>query len=368
MSAQQYALVYIGTVTISGSRGIYASRLNLENGSLTPPTLAATTEDPNFLTTDPSKHFLYCTGQTTKTELPSHTVAGFAIDHSQGTLTPINSQVVDAMSCCHISTGLDGSVLFAADYGNGKAAAFPLNANGSIASPVTLIVYDKATQIDPDRQDEPHVHSINPNISGRYAFVCDFSADTFHVYAIDGKTKGLTLVSSTPAAPGSGPRHLTCHPNGKWIYAIHELNGTISVLNFDAKTGQLTTKQTVSMLPEGFRGKNTTAEIALSPDLRFLYGSNRGHDSLAFYQVHPETGLLTLQGFVATQGQHPRNFTIDPTGRFMLVSNMDSNNVVVFRLNSETGKPEYMGEEIQLAMPMRVEIILPDVEHHAARL
>jgi 6-phosphogluconolactonase len=365
MAAYEQSLVYIGTETTGGSEGIYATRLDLKTGQLDAPTLAVRAGGPAFLTTDPSKRFLFCTGKQTNSELPFHTVAGFSIDRESGTLTPTNHQRVDGMRCCHISTGRSGRVLFAADYGNGRAASFPLDSKGCIGLPATQLIYDTATHVVPDRQDKPHAHSINPDTSNQYALVCDFSADTVRTYALDADTRMLTLVDSASTPPGSGPRHLTCHPNGKWIYVIHELNGTISCHDFDAASGHLTTKQTVPTLPETFKGENTTAEIALSPDLRFLYGSNRGHDSIAYYRLDPETGMLAPQGIVATRGQHPRNFTIDPTGRFMLVSNRDSNTVVVFRLDPETGKPEFTGHALSLSMPMSLAIIPRDEAPHA---
>jgi 6-phosphogluconolactonase len=352
IAMDDYAWVYIGTETKGSSEGIYASRLNLNTGKLDAPVLAAATGTPGFLTMDPSQRFLFCTGKPMGSGQPFNTVSGFAVDPKQGTLTAINGQAVEAMACCHISTSPDGSVLFAADYGHAKVATFPLSPDGRIGSPAQQIVYDTATQVVPGRQDAPHVHSINPDVSGRYVFVCDFSADAIKTYALDADAKTLTQVGSTPTAAGSGPRHLTCHPNGKWVYAIHELNGTITAMRFDADAPLLETVQTISTLPAGFTDDNTTAEIALSPDQRFLYGSNRGHDSIAYYSVDPATGLLSRIGIVSTEGQHPRNFTIDPTGRYMLVSNRDSDNVVLFELDTETGKPTFTGQQLHISRPM----------------
>jgi len=362
MRTRRDAFVYIGTEAARGSRGIYLTRMDLGSGQLDQPTLVAATDSPTFLCTDPSKRFLYCTGKASTSGLPFNTVTGFAIRPDDGQLTLVNAQAVAELACCHISTGLGGRVLLAADYGHAKVATFPLDENGHIAPPATLLVYDTATNAVPNRQQVPHVHSINPDVSSRYAFVCDFSADAVKTYALDTGVKQLALVRTTPTDAGAGPRHLTCHPNGKWVYVIHELNGTLSAFDFDGRTGELVHMQTVTTLPADFTGENTTAEIALSPDARFLYASNRGHDSIATYRVDPKTGMLTPQGCVATEGQHPRNFTIEDSGRFMLVSNRDSDTVTVFRLDAETGAPVFTGQQLSLAMPMRIEIIRPRAE------
>jgi 6-phosphogluconolactonase len=352
-------LVYIGTVTSGASEGIYLSLLNLETGRLSVPVLAVAANHPNFLTTDPENRFLYCTGKPAGQSEPFDVVSAFSIDRETGGLTPINGHAGEALSFCHISTALGGRVLLGADYGNGKVATFPLGANGRIGPVATVIVYDEASAADPSRQDAPHVHSINPDVAGRFVFVCDFSADKVRSYALDPEAMQLAPAAVSPTTPGSGPRHLVCHPNGKWVYVINELGGSISAFDANSETGSLTHKQTVPTLPPDFDGKNTTAEIALSPNLRFLYGSNRGHDSIVCYRVDRETGLLTQQAIVSTEGEHPRNFAIDPTGRVMLVSNRDTDNVVVFRLNPETGIPAYTGHQIQLSNPMGIKIMLP---------
>lgn len=357
MKSSESVWIYIGTETSYSSRGIYRSRLDLGTGELDQPVLAAELSSPAFLTTDPSKQFLYCTGKPGNGDLPYNTVSGFMIDHASGALTKINSQTIENMACCHISCSLGGSVLLGADYGHGMAASFPLDSDGSIAEPETVLKYDSPSMVVPSRQNAPFVHSINMDVSGSYVFVCDFSGDKIHIYKIDPETKKLRAANVVTVAPGAGPRHLVCHPDGKLVYVINELNATISVFDFDTSTGALELLQTVTTLPKKFKGENTTAEIALSPDLRFLYGSNRGHDSIAYYRVNSETGELSPQGSVSTEGEHPRNFTIDPTGKFMLVSNRDSDNVTVFRLDPETGKPIYTGNQIKLSMPMRIEFV-----------
>ncbi len=218
--------VYIGTDTSRSSRGIYRSRLDLESGELDQPVLAAELTSPAFMTVDQSKQFLYCTGKRNNGEL--HTVTGFKIDHDTGHLAKITSQTVENMACCHISCGLDGRVLLGADYGHGMAASFPVDSNGSISTPATVVKYDSPSMVVPSRQNAPYVHSINIDVSENYVFVCDFSGDKIHIYKIDAETKKLSLANVTTVAPGAGPRHLVCHPNGKLVYVINELNATIS--------------------------------------------------------------------------------------------------------------------------------------------
>ena len=354
------ALVYIGTVTTSGSQGVYLSRLDLETGCLSEPTLAAEASSPNFLTTGPGNRFLYCTLKPVGQSQPSKVVLAFTIDRKTGSLTPISSQSCQALSFCHISTALEGRVLLGADYGHGKVATFPLGPDGHIGPVSTVLAYDKAQAVVPDRQNAPHVHSINPDMTGRFVYVCDFSADSVRSYALDSETLQLTPAAVTPVDPGSGPRHLVSHPNGEWVYVINELSSTIVGFDADSENGSLKHKQTVPTLPPDFRSNNTAAEIALSPDLRFLYGANRGHDSIACFRVDPDTGLLTQQAIVSVEGQHPRYFVIDATGRFLLASNRDSDNVVVFRLDRATGVPVYTGHQVRLSKPMGIQIIHPE--------
>ena len=359
MENHDSVFVYIGTETTRGSRGIYQCSLDLHTGALTDLIVAAETGSPGFLCTDPKQQFLYCTGKPSNPDLPYHTVTSFSIDPNRGELSLINAQTTEDMTCCHISTAQAGSTLLAADYGHGKAALFPVESNGRMRPASQVLRFEQANNIIPDRQDLPHVHSINPDASHRNVLVCDFSADAIRCYALEDDSHKLLLRSSTAVAPGSGPRHLVCHPNGQWAYVIHELNGTIAVFDMTDAPDSLTLMQEVSTLPPDFSDDNTTAEIVFSPDLRFLYGSNRGHDSIAHYSIDPETGLLSLQGIVSTEGEHPRNFTIDASGRHMLISNRDSDTVTVFRLDPETGVPAFTGHQISLSMPMRIEIMRP---------
>jgi 6-phosphogluconolactonase len=349
--------VYIGTETLGESRGIYSSQLDLRTHELSEPALVAEVASPCFLATDLERRLLYCTGKSSSPELPFYTVSSFAMDDETGGLTPIGSQTITDLQLCHISLALDGKVLLGTDYGHGTAVVFPLQGDGAIDPASALLSFDTAASTIPDRQDSPHVHSINTDVSGKFVFVCDFSADEVKIYRLHATEAKLETIGAVSVSPGSGPRHLVCHPNGRWVYVINELSGTVDVFSFDYINGRLNHRQSISTLPQGFSGSNTAAEIAFSPDHRFLYGSNRGHDSIVTYRLDPETGMLTLCDFTPTEGQHPRYFAIDPSGRLMLVSNRDGNNVVVFRLDEETGIPVYAGYQVELSMPMGVAIV-----------
>ncbi len=350
--------VYIGTNTNQGSEGIYLSHLDLATGHLSAPELVAKLGNPAFLTTDPQQRFLYCTGkEETSVNLEAKAVSVFAIDRAKGSLTYLNSAHLEETVFCHIRTDWRGQALLAADYHQASIASFPLDVDGKLQPAVSFIHHKGYTQVNPTRQDVPHLHSINIDRSNRYAFVCDFSADEVTIYRFEAQNQGLTALNMVKTTPGAGPRHLTTHPNGQWVYVINELNSTITVYKFDADEANLTEIQTVSTLPPDFQGQNTTAEIVISPDLKFLYGSNRGHDSIAHYRLDEQTGTLTFGGRTSTEGEHPRNFTIDPSGQFLLVSNRETDKVVVFRLDSVTGTPIPTGQQIQLSMPMCIKIV-----------
>ncbi|MEM7534619.1 MAG: lactonase family protein [Chloroflexota bacterium] len=367
MTQSTQAYTYISTVTDKESKGIYLSLFDLTTGQLSTPELVAQISNPGFLATDPENRFLYSTSGGTPTGdmiTPVCAVNGFAIDHSNGALTYINGQHIEDTKYSHISTDYATKTLMGADYAKGTIASFPIGDDGSLSPAVSFTAHDGYSMANPKRQESPHLHSINADRSNQYVFVCDFSADEVAVYRLDNETQELTLSSTVKSAPGSGPRHLTTHPNGTWVYAINELAGSITFYTFDTGDGVLTEVQTIGTLPDNFSGDNTSAEIVISPNRQFLYGSNRdisnsGQDTIAYYRIE-ETGELTLGGQVSTQGIHPRNFTVDPTGQFLLVSNRDTDNVVVFRLDAGTGEPIPTGHEMALAGPMCIKMILKD--------
>jgi len=344
--------VYIGTYSGGGSRGIYCVKLDADHGTLSEPVLAAEQQDPGFLRI--SDGILYCTGDPDGEGDKYCTVASYRIGQDDGRLQRISSRQVDKLRFCHISLADNGRVLLGADYRHGKTAAFLLGTEGEIDAVAAVLVYAGASGVNPERQMEPHVHSITPYTKPGYAFVCDFSADAVRCYktSFEDTSCELSLNDSLFVAAGAGPRHLVCHPGGKLVYVINELSNTIATCVFDG--GELELVDEVSTLPADFRGENTAAEIALSPGTRFLYASNRGHDSIAYYSVDAATGALELQGVVSSQGEHPRNFAFTASGKYMVVANRDSNNVVLFKLDKESGEPVYTGTQVQLSQPMGI--------------
>ncbi len=344
--------VYIGTYSYGGSRGIYLSELDLDDATLSPARLVAEISDPGYLRYDAKRRVLFAIGNPAKESLFPATVASFAVKPDGG-LSELSHTIIPKVKCCHIA--VNTSYLFAAAYGAAAVVLFPIDSTGRIssASEVALIEYTKASAANPERQSEPHVHSFTPDYKGEYAFVCDFSMDCIRVYRLTDGASKLDCVSTAKVADGSGPRHLIQHPFLATIYVINELSGTIDAFNFEK--GHLSPMQTISTLPEDFTGKNTAAEIVISPDGLWLYATNRGDDSIVYYRIDAKSGKLERMGWVATQGARPRNMIIDPSGHYMLVANRDSNNVAVFRM--EEGTPTFTGNEIELSVPMGMAVV-----------
>jgi 6-phosphogluconolactonase len=216
------------------------------------------------------------------------------------------------------------------------------------------------SSVNRQRQQSPHAHSINLDAANRFAFVADLGLDQILIYGFDAHTGQLT--PSTPPTsvsvpPGSGPRHFAFHPSGRFAYVINELASTIVAFRYEAQSGNLTPLQTISTLPEGFLESSSTAEIVVHPSGRFVYGSNRGHDSVAVFQVHAETGELTRVQIELTQGQTPRNFVVDPTGKFLLAENQGSNTIVVFRIDPQSGRLTPTGEELAAPVPVCIRFV-----------
>jgi 6-phosphogluconolactonase len=232
-------------------------------------------------------------------------------------------------------------------------AAFPLEADGQLAPHSDFHQHAGTLGPNPRRQDKPHAHMAGFDPSGRWVLICDLGMDRTFVYEVDAE-RGKLAPSGRPAGespPGHGPRHLAFHPNGRFVHVINELIGSITTFAFDAATGELTPLQTISTLPDGFAGENISAEVVVHGSGRLVYGSNRGHDSIAIFACDPETGLLTARGHESTRGQHPRHFDLDPSGRFLYVANQDTDNVVVFRVDAESGALSATGHEVRVGSP-----------------
>ena len=347
---------YVGTYTDGESRGIYRFTLDPASGGASEPVLAAETESPSFLALHPGGRFLYAVGETDAFQgEKTGAVSAFAIDPTSGDLKLLNQQRSMGTGPCHLVVDGSGRNVVVANYGSGTVAVLPVAEDGRLGEPSSVQSHS-GTGPNESRQEGPHAHGIALDATGRRAFAADLGADRVFVYDLDAAT-GALAPSDPPAAalePGAGPRHVVFDPSGAYLYSINELDSTVTVLRHDAASGGLEAVQTVSTLPADFEGESWTAEIVISPDGRFLYGSNRGHDSLAVFAVDPASGRLSAAGHVSTGGHWPRHFSIDSTGRWLLAANQRSDSIVPFRLDPESGMPAPAGSAIVVPSPVCV--------------
>jgi len=353
--------VYIGGRGRRRGGAIYRCRLDLATGAPTAPRVAAEVPNPSFLAIHPSRRFLYCVNEGrgfAGTE--GGGVSAFAISPGSGELTLLNQRPSGGAWPCHITLDRQGSYLLGANYGGGSVFVLPIGKDGRLGER-TAFIQHTGRGVHPKRQTAPHAHSINLDAANRFAFAADLGLDKILVYRFDA-AKGTLAPHEPPfvaTAPGAGPRHFAMHPCGKWAYAINELNSTVTAYAYDAARGVLKPVQTVSTLPKGFDGANACAEVLLHPSGKFLYGSNRGHESIAIFAVDAATGKLRGLGQEPTRGKHPRNFRIDPTGAYLLAANRDTSNVVVFRIDGETGALKATGHSVKVPGPACVKMVWP---------
>jgi 6-phosphogluconolactonase len=345
--------VYVGTYTDGESEGIYRFTLDPLSGETTPPELAAPTSNPSFLALHPRGGFVYAVNETDDFRGErTGAVSAFAIEPGSGTLRPLNQQPSQGAHPCHLLIDEAGKNVLVANYTSGTLAVLPIRPDGSLGAPTDVQVHHGSGP-NASRQEGPHAHGLAFDPAGRHVLAADLGADRVFAYGFDGAAGTLApLEPSAMPEPGSGPRHVAFHPSGRFVYAINELLSTVSLFRYPAGEGEWRPEQTVSTLPDGFQGKSSTAELLLSPDGRFLYGSNRGHDSLAVFSVDSTTGRLSPMGHVPVGGRTPRHFTADPTGRWLLVANQGSDGVVVLRRDPDTGLASPVGEPLAVSKPV----------------
>jgi 6-phosphogluconolactonase len=348
------SLVYFGTFTGAKSKGIYISRFDSTTGSLTSPQLAAEIENPTFLAVAPGEHFLYAVSEVKKIgDKNTGAVNAYAMDAATGKLTLLDQQLSGGSGPCHISVDATDKCLLVANYLAGSIAALPIHADGSLGEATTTIQHF-GSSVNTNRQAVPHAHSIYPAPDNRFVLNCDLGLDKVFAYRLDADAAKLSAGDPpfTTVAPGSGPRHLVFSADGKFVYVINEMGSTIMVFNYDAANAAMTQVQTISTLPKDFSAVSTCAEIALHPSGKFLYASNRGHDSITLFSVDQNTGKLTFVEHQSTLGHKPRHFTVDPSGRWLIAENQDSDSVVVFAIDADTGKLKPTGQTLSLGSPV----------------
>ncbi len=339
--------VYFGTYTHETSRGIYHSRFDTETGELSEPSPAAEIESPSFLALHPNRRFLYAV-----TESEEGSVSGFSIG-ADGELTKINTQPTNGALPCDLEVDATGRMLVVANYRSGSTIAYSIGEDGALSEPTAFRQHEGSSVHE--RQKSPHAHSVDFTFDNRHVIVSDLGIDKVVTFEADPESGGITPFSEVSVTPGSGPRHFAFHPSGKFGYSLGELGSTVTVMSHAG--GKFETIESVSTLPEDFEGHSTTAEIAVHPSGRFVYASNRGHDSIAVFSIDPTGERLTRIAVIKTGGARPRNFGIDPSGRYLLAANQDTDNVVVFKIDQETGILHPTGGEIEVDAPVCVQFV-----------
>lgn len=351
-------LVYVGTYTGPKSKGIYRMHLDLATGQLSPAEVAAETPSPSFLALHPSGRFLYAANEVADFQGKNGSISAFALDPKTGGLTFLNKQSSHGDGPCHLIVDRAGKNVLLANYGAGSIACLPIGADGKLGD-ATAAIQHQGSSVDKSRQEGPHAHSINLDHDNRFAFAADLGLDKVLVYRFN-PGKGTLVPNNPPSAsvdPGSGPRHFAFHPKGRTAYVINEMKSTVTAFTYDPKAGMLTPMQTLSTLPAGFTGNTSCAEVQVHPSGKFLYGSNRGHDSIATFKIDAATGRLTATGHQSTGGKTPRNFSIDPTGKYLLAANQGSDNIVVFKINPDTGALTPTGQSVEVPSPVCVKML-----------
>jgi 6-phosphogluconolactonase len=350
--------VYIGTYTKpEKSKGIYLFSLDASSGKLTSKGLAGEVASPSFLAVHPSRRYLYAAGEVdTFKGKKSGAVSAFSIGQD-GRLALLNQQPSGGSGPCFVAIDKTGRNALVANYNAGSVACLPIEADGKLKEP-TSIVQHEGSSVNPQRQKEPHAHSINLSPDNRFALAADLGTDQILIYRLDAEKGTLTAAGAARVPPGSGPRHFAFHPNGKFAYAINEMASTVTAFAWDGEKGELTPPiETTTTLPAGFVGTTYCAEVQVHPSGKFLYGSNRGHDSITVFTIDQETGRITAVETESTRGKWPRNFGIDPSGRWMIVANQNSDSLSVFKIDQASGKLDPVGETVECFSPVCVKFL-----------
>ena len=348
--------IYVGTYTQGASEGIYRLTMDAETGALSEPVLVAKANNPSYLAIHPTGRFLYAVAEIGDHEGRATGLLSAYKLETNGTLTLLNEEETRGAHPCHVSLDSRGRYALVANYSGGSVAVFPIADDGRL-EPASGFAQHEGASVDPRRQQAPHAHAIFFDTAEQRAYAADLGLDKILIYAFDETTGTIQPQAHASVPPGGGPRHFTFHPTKPLAFTNNEMTSSVTGFEVDPSNGALQPIQTISTLPADFAGSNSTAQILASTDGRFLYVSNRGHDSIAMFAVNQEEGTLTAMGHQSTMGQTPRNFNIDPRGRFLVAANQQSDTLVVFRIHPETGRLNDTGHRATIPSPVCVQFL-----------
>ena len=360
MSTSTYAsepIVFISAFRPGSEGAIHAYRFDNQSGQFTLLNRTSDVDNPFFLAISPGGKHLYAIDAEKFSGKDDEFVAAYAIEGRNDTaddvtLRRLNRQSSRGTASCYLDVDGTGKSVLVANYTTGSVAALPVHDDGSLGE-ATSFVQHSGSSVDPKRQTGPNAHCIVVSPDNRFALACDLGIDKVLNYRLDAGHSKLTPNAEQPFVvlpPGSGPRHLTFHPNGRFVYVINELKNTVAFFDYDRETGKLNQQQTIPTLPADFTGVSHTADVKITPDGKFLYGTNRGHDSIAIFRI-ADDGRLSSVSIDPSLGKGPQNLLITPDGRWLICANMPGNNVVVFSINSDTGALTAKGDPISIPMP-----------------
>jgi len=345
-------VLFISAFTSGDQGAIHAYRLDANNGRLSLLHRTTDIENPFYLAISPNNKYLYAIDAEQFGGEENEFVAAYQIEGRSGKLNRLNRQSTRGTASCYLDIDTTGKTVVVANYSTGSVAALPVRDDGSLGEASSFIQHD-GSSVDPDRQKGPNAHSIIVSPDNRFVLAADLGIDKVLIYRLSSASAKLTANEAQPFAPlspGSGPRHLVFHPNGKRVYVINELSNTITLFDYAIDAGSLTSRQTIGTLPNDFSGTSHTADLKITPDGMFLYGTNRGHDSIAIFRI-ADDGLLELVDIEPSLGKGPQNLLVTPDGRWLLCANMPGNNVAVFAIDSKTGRLTANGESVSIPMP-----------------
>ncbi|MCM3699310.1 lactonase family protein [Paenibacillus macerans] len=353
MSQTQRLLLFVGSYAETADPGVYVYELDASSGQMNRLSAVSGLKNPTFVSVDEADGRLYAISETVSEGERVGEATAFAIDPAKGELRELNRTLTIRPSSSHIQ--LDRTNRFAAvsGYHGGNVGLIDVQPDGLVGK-LTDERQHEGKGADPSRQDRPHPHSVIFSPDNRFALVADLGLDLIVVYELDVQAKRLVRKGEAHTPPGAGPRHMAFHPNGRFLYSINEVNSSISAFSYDPESGQLELLDTVPTLPAGFTAENTTAEVAISKDGRYLYGSNRGHDSIVQFAIDPSSGKLTYVEHVSSEGGHPRHFALTPDGKHLIAANRDSNNLALFTVDGETGQLKFTGHTAEVSKPVCV--------------